>query len=554
MVSNAKSDIFIASPWIKFTTLQKVIAATNQNENIKWKILSRANHDDFHSGASDIEAFKLMIENELFDVRAIKQLHAKVYMIDGASCLVTSANLTVSGMEISTEAGFASNDPDDLQELLDEFSSWFNQAHLLNKNWLNEEQKILSISRIRKPIEFSPFDPIEYHHPEEDDTPKPNGNYRKLPLPKTWIPTLDSLKEIKNSQLSHSTINDLLTTIAAFYEYVGTIYNGERTQKFLVSRFVHKRTLESIGNEYNIEKERISQIIGKRKNNPDNLWNSEEGRNLINKVSLFLNKVIEKSELTVSDVLSSAKEHSFGLSQLDLCKFVSGMIDEKIIAGNYEAKITSINQFLIYDTKICEILSKLDHIFHSDYQKFIDFEEFCQLGELGRITVAWFSPEFKIFKNLYLTKSEKIGDRNWNMEKTIKAIAWELADQIEYYNWHYSEMQKALRYIFPVRFENTSVDQVNTRLSQSPDKFQYAGSKGIWQLIDLGDGYRNNKEAITSIFLRSSNAPLNYKRIIEDLKGMGRRVNEGSIYALLERDNSFVGIGQGIFQLRENVK
>lgn len=554
MVSNAKSEIVIVSPWIKFTTLQKVINATNQNENIKWKVLSRANHDDFHLGSSDIEAFKLMVENKSFDVRAIKQLHAKVYIVDGVSCLVTSANLTVSGMEINTEAGFASTDSNDLQTLLDEFTSWFNQANLLDKFWLDEEQKKLLETKTQKPVEAEiPFDPTDYHHPDEDDGAKPNGKYRELPLPKTWIPTLDALKEVESANLNHLTMDELIKSIAVFYEYAGTIYNGERTQKFLISRFIDKRTLESIGDEYKIERERISQIIGKRKNTPDNIWNSAEGKTAISQVSSFLNNAVGKSELICSSTLSPTKLQSLGLSHLDLCKFICGMIDEKIIDGNYQAKITPTNQLAIINAETFEILKKLDHIFHADYQKFMGFEEFLRLGELENITDAWFSPSLKLFTNLYLTKSMKIGSKKWSIEKTIKATAWELADKIEYYHWHYSEMREALKYLFPARFKNTNVRLINTRLSASPDKFQYAGSKGIWQLKDLGDGYNNNKDAITSILLRMSNAPLNYKEIIKELRGMGRRVNEGSIYALLERDDSFTSVGQGKFCLKENV-
>lgn len=552
MVANAKSEVIIVSPWIKFTTLQKVINSVKHNKSIKWRVLSRANHDDFFLGSSDIEAFKLMVENESFDVRAVKQLHAKVYIVDDSSSLVTSANLTVSGMEINTEAGFASTNTDDLRELIEEFESWFSQANPLDKSWLEDEQQKLLARKEEKPSEPEvPFTPDDYHHPE-DEPSKSGGKYRELPLPNIWIPTLDSLKEVESTSSNTITVDSLISSIAEFYKYAGTIHNGERIQRFLTSWLIKKQTLESIGDE-KISRERVSQKIGKRKDNPENIWNSVEGKKVIREVSLFLDSTISGSELSVSHVLPSLNIQPLGLSHLDLCQFVCGMIDRKIIVGNFHAQVTPTNQILICNKEIFTILKELDRIFHADFQKFINLEEFCRLGELSKITTDWFSSDFKIFKNIYLTKSEKIGSRNWSIEKTIKAIAWELADSIEYYYWHFSEMREALKYLFPARFENTSVRLVNSRLSDSPDKFQYAGSKGIWQLTDLGDGYYNNKDAIISILLRMSNEPLNYKEIIKELRGMGRRVNEGSIYALLERDDSFVSVGQGKFCLKENV-
>jgi hypothetical protein len=271
----------------------------------------------------------------------------------------------------------------------------------------------------------------------------------------------------------------------------------------------------------------------------------------VHQISLFLKNAVGKSELTLSNVLSSDKLQPSGLSQLDSCKFICGMVDEKFLLGNYRAKITPTNQLLIYDSEIFEILEIVDRIFHVNYQSFLDFEEFCHLGELKNISNAWFNPNFRIFANLYLTKGMQIGSKKWNIEKTMEAIAWELADEIEFYYWHFSEMREALKYVFPEKFRNLSVRHVDTCLSRSPDIFHHAGSKGFWQLTDLGDGYRNNKEAIVSIFNRAPKRPLDYKYIISELQGMGRRVNEGSIYALLDRDESFASVGFGKFYLEE---
>ncbi|HRJ75521.1 MAG TPA: phospholipase D family protein, partial [Anaerolineales bacterium] len=274
MFSKAKSEIIIVSPWIKYSTLQKVIDRVDPNENIIWKVLTRNNHDDFLAGFSDIDAFKLMVENNAFDLRAIRQLHAKVYIVDGVSSLVTSANLTVGGMEINTEAGIASTDPNEVSELLKEFKIWFDQANLLDELWLVEEQQKLLESKKQEWIEIEiPFDPADYPNLEEGE-PQKTGKYRELPLPTVWIPVLDSLRETETpTDMDYLLVNDLVSATIDFFEYVKSIPDGKRIQGFLVNWLIHKQTFEFIGDE-KISRERVSQKIGKRKNNTENIWNS----------------------------------------------------------------------------------------------------------------------------------------------------------------------------------------------------------------------------------------------------------------------------------------
>ncbi len=250
-------------------------------------------------------------------------------------------------------------------------------------------------------------------------------------------------------------VNELIQVFDGFFKYIGSIRDGKKHQKDLVNWLVHKKTLQEIGDDKT--RESISQKIGNRKDLPENVWNSEEGKRFIKQVSIFLGNAIEKTELKVTDILSSTKMQSAEISPLDLCQFICGMIEKKIIDGNFHVEITPTNQFLICDKGIYSLLKELARIFHTDYQEFMDLEKFCQLGELEKVDALWFHPGFRVFKNLYLTKNEKIGCRNWSIEKSIRALAWELADKLDFYYWHFSEMREALKYLFPTKFGKTSV-------------------------------------------------------------------------------------------------
>ena len=47
----------------------------------------------------------------------VRQLHAKIYLVDRKEAIIASANLTKSGMEGNYEAGIWLNDPTALKEI-----------------------------------------------------------------------------------------------------------------------------------------------------------------------------------------------------------------------------------------------------------------------------------------------------------------------------------------------------------------------------------------------------------------------------------------------------
>ena len=435
MVSVAKTEIIIVSPWIKQKTLKKIIDAVNPNENISWKILTRGNHDDFCVGSSDIAAFKLMIENSSIELRAIKQLHTKVYVVDNVLSLVTSANLTVSGMEINPEVGVASYDPDEISEIIEEINKWFDDAILLDKAWLKEEQKML-LEFNENNLADPPIDITTYQYIEPDNKKTVKGQYRDLPLPEDWKPLLDRLKEIDiPDQIEYLQVNDLIPAFVEFFEYVRGRHGGERLQKFLINRFFNKQSLDSVGDD-KVSRERVSQKIGNRKDLPGNIWGSTEGEKFAKQVSSFLNNAIGKTDLRVSNILSSTKLEALGLSDLDLSQFIGGMIKKKIIIGSYHVEITPTNQLLVCNREIYSVLKKLDQIFHDDYREFMDLEKLCRLGELEKVVDLWFHPGFKVFKYIYLTSVRVREQRNRNVKAERRlfglfAIGNQAADQID---------------------------------------------------------------------------------------------------------------------------
>lgn len=550
IVSVAEREIFVVSPWIMGCTLNSIVGVTKLGRTISWKVLTRGNHKDFCDGFSDIEAFKRMIGNSSFDLRANRRLHAKVYVVDRRTALITSANLTEGGMQHNPEVGLAITDPDEISELMKELDKWFKEAEQLTPAWLEAEQRALEEFENSKVIDF-PFDPKDYHS-LDIDAPKSNpGKYRELPMPDGWIPILDSLKEI--DPLPHPiylTFGDLMPVFNRLLEYLRKSETGRRREDLLVERFIYNRTQEEVAQNKGVTRERISQLIGIR-DNSENVWATSEGKIFLREISAFLANAISITSLRVGEKLLSTPMEPFGLSPMDIGRMLCGLIEDKIVLGNFQTKITAGGQLLIFDKAIYAALRDLERVFCEDYQRFLDLDRFFHLGELEEIDEQWFSPELSMFDQLFLTKARQVGRRDWNKEKAAEAIAWELADKLEFYYWHYSEMSEALKYLFPLRFGATSVRSVEACLQRKKDRFQHAGSKGYWQLADLGDGYHTNKEAIIDIFNRLGRTSLTYKQVCQELRERGRRINDGSIYALLDRDESFHRLRDGRFQLVE---
>jgi phosphatidylserine/phosphatidylglycerophosphate/cardiolipin synthase-like enzyme len=102
-VRSCRERFLVACPYVGnyLTSLSRRLP-----ENVTRVLVTRTDLRDFAKGASDIDA---VCENARLGARvmSVSRLHAKVYVVDGHSALVTSANATHSGMHRNLECGIA---------------------------------------------------------------------------------------------------------------------------------------------------------------------------------------------------------------------------------------------------------------------------------------------------------------------------------------------------------------------------------------------------------------------------------------------------------------
>ena len=112
MFKRATTEILIASPWIKEGAWKRLRPriVTFINNGGALTVFIKGQKEDCARGASDRSVID-EIRSHGGDVKFVPKLHAKVYVVDRREALITSANLTRSGLDFGYEAGIWTCNP-----------------------------------------------------------------------------------------------------------------------------------------------------------------------------------------------------------------------------------------------------------------------------------------------------------------------------------------------------------------------------------------------------------------------------------------------------------
>lgn len=105
LLDEATTDVLIISPFIK-SVAEIILKPHLEGKRFRCRIITRWRLADFWQGASDYETIGNLIQLGA-QVKALKRLHAKAYLFDGAKAVVASANFTSGGMGGNHEWGGA---------------------------------------------------------------------------------------------------------------------------------------------------------------------------------------------------------------------------------------------------------------------------------------------------------------------------------------------------------------------------------------------------------------------------------------------------------------
>lgn len=123
-----QESLLICTPYMKQGALNRLFELYSieaQSPQLDLRVLIRGNVEEFTVGrSSDISILNTFLDLPGFDpshFRRITNLHMKAYLIDGRQLLITSGNLTNSGMfaismSENFEGGIATDDPDIIRQ------------------------------------------------------------------------------------------------------------------------------------------------------------------------------------------------------------------------------------------------------------------------------------------------------------------------------------------------------------------------------------------------------------------------------------------------------
>ena len=183
IITNPATDIFIdlvktskeqllASPFIKANVAKMIL--DNKPNKAKISLLTNFKLTNFYRQSSDLSALRYFIENRI-KVRSYPTLHAKTYIFDSEHAIITSANLTLGGLQNNYECGILIEDTNTASHLKSEFLQIFQdeeKASTVTEEILSTTEDILAKVPKEKRIKFEKSEkdlfPAVKYEPEDD--------------------------------------------------------------------------------------------------------------------------------------------------------------------------------------------------------------------------------------------------------------------------------------------------------------------------------------------------------------------------------------------------
>ncbi|MDR2124825.1 MAG: phospholipase D-like domain-containing protein [Desulfovibrio sp.] len=145
LCQSANAEIYLCSPFIKEEIVDDILLVKKDEVNIK--LITNINLKNFYNQASDISAIKkLVLRNTVYNR---SDLHAKFYIFDRRTCIITSANLTKSGLKRNFEYGIITNNECLINKALEDYK-------LLTTDELTGKISIYSVNRIKNILKSIP--------------------------------------------------------------------------------------------------------------------------------------------------------------------------------------------------------------------------------------------------------------------------------------------------------------------------------------------------------------------------------------------------------------
>ena len=183
IITNPSTDVFLdlvrtsqeqllASPFIKANIAKMILDNKPTEANIS--LLTSYKLTNFYRKSSDLAALKCFIESSI-EIRNYPTLHAKTYIFDSERAIVTSANLTLGGLQNNYECGVLIHDSNTVSKLKSDFLQIFadeEKVSVVTEEILSTTEGIIARVPKEKRIKFEKSEkdlfPKAAYEPEDD--------------------------------------------------------------------------------------------------------------------------------------------------------------------------------------------------------------------------------------------------------------------------------------------------------------------------------------------------------------------------------------------------
>ncbi|MEW6623383.1 MAG: phospholipase D-like domain-containing protein [Bacillota bacterium] len=177
LVEASKDQIKLCSPFIKSEIVDEIYKTVNDNCVIS--VVTNVNLMSLYKRSSDVNALNTILQNggAVFNYQ---KLHAKIYVFDDKKAIITSANLTSSGLKRNFEYGILIDELTLVSSICEDYSRLCHSelSGKLKIEHINEIQNI--INSIPKPPDLSlPKLHLDYEEFQDDYFDKDVSNIIK---------------------------------------------------------------------------------------------------------------------------------------------------------------------------------------------------------------------------------------------------------------------------------------------------------------------------------------------------------------------------------------
>ncbi|MEW6084699.1 MAG: phospholipase D-like domain-containing protein [Chloroflexota bacterium] len=130
---------------------------TKPSSLTKISVLTNISMDNVLSKSLDTSALRLILDEfQVASIVSLPYLHAKVFVADKTTALVTSANFTNGGLWKNYEYGVVINGEESVRTILDDISAYMNLGGAISREFLNiVEEKLAELSQSKMQIEMN---------------------------------------------------------------------------------------------------------------------------------------------------------------------------------------------------------------------------------------------------------------------------------------------------------------------------------------------------------------------------------------------------------------